>query len=158
MAVGTLICGLTLDRFLKYKAAHGSVEPENRLLPMAYGAVLVPIGLLLYGWTAATGCHWIAPIIGTAILSCGLVVGQISSSSYLVDVFGDYAASAIAASLVIRYLTSTLLPLAGPPLLASVGIGWTGTILSLIALLFMPIPFILMKYGKTLRTRYQISL
>lgn len=158
MAAGTLICGLTLDRFLRYKAAHGSAEPENRLFPMACGAILVPIGLLIYGWTAATRCHWIAPIIGTAVLSCGLAAGQISSSSYLVDVFGGYSASAIAASLVIRYLTSTLLPLAGPPLLASVGVGWTGTILSLISLVFMPLPFILIRYGKYMRSRYNVKL
>ena len=158
MAGGTLTCGMTLDRYMRHKSTRGTASPECRLLPMACGAVLVPIGLLVYGWTAAAKVHWIAPIIGTAILSIGLSIGQISSSSYLVDVFGEYAASAVAGSLVVRYLASTLLPLAGPPLLTAVGVGWTATILSIISLLFLPIPLILIKYGKQLRSRHVVAL
>ena len=156
MAGGTFACGMTLDRYLRYRSKASDAGPKNRLIPMLAGTVLVPAGLLLYGWAAETRLHWIAPILGTGILSTGLAATQISCSSYLVDVFGVFAASAVAANLVVRYLTSTLLPLAGQALLNTVGVGWMTTVLSLTALIAAPIPWVVVKYGARLRDRYEV--
>ncbi|EHK97483.1 putative drug/proton antiporter YHK8 [Glarea lozoyensis 74030] len=40
---------------------------------MVYGAILIPIGLIIYGWTAEKTDAWIAPIIGTAIVGTGMM-------------------------------------------------------------------------------------
>jgi hypothetical protein len=50
------------------------MKPEYRLPIMVYGAVLIPIGLVIYGWTAEKTDVWIAPIIGTAIVGMGMMV------------------------------------------------------------------------------------
>lgn len=49
----------------------GGSEPEYRLPPAIAGAVLVPIGLFLFGWTTYSSIHWIVPIIGSAVFGMG---------------------------------------------------------------------------------------
>lgn len=44
------------------------MKPEYRLPPLRIGAVLLPAGFFVYGWTAHYQVHWIAPIIGTCII------------------------------------------------------------------------------------------
>lgn len=49
----------------------GGSEPEYRLPPAIAGAVLVPIGLFMFGWTTYRSVHWIVPIIGSCIFGMG---------------------------------------------------------------------------------------
>jgi len=49
----------------------GGSEPEFRLPPAIAGAVLVPTGLFIFGWTTYSSVHWIVPIIGSSIFGMG---------------------------------------------------------------------------------------
>ena len=49
----------------------GGSEPEFRLPPTIAGAVLVPVGLLWFGWTTYASIHWIVPIVGSAVFGMG---------------------------------------------------------------------------------------
>ena len=52
--------GLASDRIMKSMTAKGKPsKPEYRLLPMIPGAILLPIGLFWYGWTADKGVFWL---------------------------------------------------------------------------------------------------
>ena len=77
---------------------------------------------------------------------------------YLVDAFGPYAASALAANTVLRSLFGTFLPLAGPPMYAALGLGWGNSVLGFLALGFAPVPWFLYKYGDHLRKRWVLEL
>jgi hypothetical protein len=83
--LGLIFCGLISDRGLKYltKRNGGAAKPEYRLPAMFVGALLVPIGLFLYGWTAENKQNYMLPITGTAFLGAGLfcifVSGSLSS-------------------------------------------------------------------------------
>lgn len=78
--VGVLWFSVMSDRFIKKKAAEEKIaaeaegrepdgmKPEYRLPPLRYGALFLPAGLFIYGWTADYAVHWIAPIIGTAVV------------------------------------------------------------------------------------------
>jgi hypothetical protein len=78
---------------------------------------------------------------------------------YLVDAFGaQAAASALAALTVVRCLFGAFLPLAGPPLYASLGYGWGNSLLGFIGLLFLPVPVVFYKYGEYMRTHFQVQL
>ncbi|MCJ1314647.1 hypothetical protein MMC25_008329 [Agyrium rufum] len=159
MAVGVFLCGATLDWYTnRMKAVHdGEIKPEWRLPPMALGGIIVPTGLFMYGWTAQMHVEWMAPIIGTAFLGFGLVVITIPVTTYLTDAFGIYRASAIAAMTVYRNVVSTVLPLAGPPMFRAIGLGWGNTILGLVALMTVPAPFLLLRFGEQLRKRSKIE-
>jgi hypothetical protein len=42
---------------------------------MVPGALLVPTGLLVYGWTAEYKTHWIGPNIGACMFAAGTIIG-----------------------------------------------------------------------------------
>ena len=77
---------------------------------------------------------------------------------YLVDAFGPSAASALAANTVLRSLFGTFLPLAGPCMYLSLGLGWGDTLLGLVALIFAPVPWFLYRYGEQMRKRWVVNL
>ena len=62
------------DRMLKAKAAEtGTMKPEYRLSLLLPGAACIPIGLLIYGWTAEKRVFWFVPIAGTVFIGLGLI-------------------------------------------------------------------------------------
>jgi formate/nitrite transporter FocA (FNT family) len=66
--------------------AEGRVtEPEARLGTAMAGSIVLPIGLFLFAWTTYPSVHWIAPVIGAFLFSCGLVLVFISQMVYLID-------------------------------------------------------------------------
>ncbi|UKZ64906.1 uncharacterized protein TrAtP1_006112 [Trichoderma atroviride] len=81
--IGVVSFSLTSDRNIKKKAAEEAVlaeaqgrapegmKPEYRLSPLPAGAIILPIGFFIYGWTAEYQVHWIAPIIGTVVIGIG---------------------------------------------------------------------------------------
>jgi hypothetical protein len=69
------------------------------LLP---GATLVPLGFLLYGWSAQFMLHWIVPNIAVALALAGIITSMQTITAYIVDAYGIYAASAVAAITVLR--------------------------------------------------------
>ncbi|CAI7590657.1 unnamed protein product [Penicillium manginii] len=91
----------------------GQAEPEFRLPPSIPGSFLIPVGLFWYGWSAEMHVHWIMPIIGLGLIGFGMIASLLPFQAYLVDSFGKYAASAIAANTVFRSLVGAFLPLAG---------------------------------------------
>ena len=102
MISSVVACGLYLDSHLKKKATSGYSEPEHRLPPMVLGTIVSPVGLIIFGWTAQKRVHYIVPIGSTNLVGFGFVAVFLASSSYLVDAFRIYAASATAATTVLR--------------------------------------------------------
>ena len=92
----------------------GQRKPEYRLPLACIFQFTMPIGLILYGWTAQHGVHWIVPIMSTGIFAIGVMMVFMMIMTYLVDTFNIYAASAGAANTVLRSTLGALLPLAGP--------------------------------------------
>ncbi|CAG9941035.1 unnamed protein product [Clonostachys rosea f. rosea IK726] len=135
-------------------------EPEFRLPPLIPGSFLIPIGLFWYGWSAQPHVYWIMPMIGLGWVDCGMIATILPIQAYLVDAFGEYAASAIAANTVVRSIVGAFLPLAGPSMYAKLGLGWGNSLLGLIALAMLPVPVVFYLYGKKIRmsSRYHILL
>lgn len=149
---GVIYCSLTLDRTIKaHKAAGRPSKAEHRLVPLAIGSILLPIGLFVYGWTVQAHVHWIAPIVASGLVGAGLVLTLISSASYLIDAYPLHGASAMAAIGILRSLAAAGLPLVGPPLFEKLGLGWGNSVLGFIAAAFIPGAFLLMVYGEKLR-------
>ncbi|KAK9856680.1 hypothetical protein MYU51_000511 [Penicillium brevicompactum] len=160
--IGLILLGGTSDKLLTYLSAKngGEKKPEYRLPPMIPGSLFVPASLFMYGWTAYYHTHWIVPIIGTSFLGIGMLITFMTVTTYLVDVFTVYAASAMAANTVFRSLAGALLPLAGPKMYAALGLGWGNSLLGFIALVFCVLPVIFWVYGEHIRTspRFQVRI
>lgn len=89
ICTATLAAGVDNKRYVRHckavAAKGGNVEPEARLTSAMVGSIILPIGLFLFAWTTYPSVHWIAPIIGAILFSCGLVLVFISLMSYLID-------------------------------------------------------------------------
>ncbi|GAM40362.1 hypothetical protein TCE0_038r12657 [Talaromyces pinophilus] len=157
---GLLILGLVSDAIVKRAAKGGEMKPEYRLPPTILGGSMIPIGLLIYGWTAEYSVFWFVPVIGTFFIGFGMITVFTPVGTYLIDAFPMYAASATAANTVLRSVGGAFLPLAGPRMYSSLGQGWGNTLLAGISLLMMGMIFMSLKYGERLRThpKYQMKL
>jgi hypothetical protein len=129
-------------------------RPEYRLPLMFVGSILVPVGLLWYGWSAQAHTHWILPNIGILIYSCGGIFGFQCIQTYLIDVYTTYAASALAAVALGRCILAFILPLIVKQLYDTLDYGWGTSLLAFIAIgLGLPFPILLWNYGAVLRAR-----
>jgi multidrug resistance protein len=153
-AVGVVVIGALSDRMVIHFSKGTEWQPEYRLLPLLPGSLIVPIGLLWYGWSAQQSVHWIVPIIGTAWVGLGTLAIFMPVQSYLIDSFPLFASSAAAANALFRSLMGAFVPLAGPALYQALGQGWGNTLLAAIALVFTPLAWIAFRHGKFIRLRF----
>lgn len=86
MMFGIVIFGAMSDLLVKKRNAAGlEHKPEVRLVPSFTipAGIALPIGLFIYGWTTEKGVHWIVPMIGVIIFSCGLMGVMVSLPFFL---------------------------------------------------------------------------
>lgn len=159
--LGLGIFGGLSDKLVKSmtKKKGGEMKPEYRLPPLIPASCFIPIGLFWYGWSAEKKVHWIMPIIGTGWVGLGMIAMFMSIQTYFVDCFTVYAASAIAANTVLRSLVGAFLPLAGPKMYQTLGLGWGNSLLGFIAVLMVPVTVIFYLKGEAIRThpRFQVK-
>lgn len=158
--MGLVTTGVVANHIARDHTQRGCFRPESRLLPMMVGCWFMPAGLFWYGWSAQANTHWIVPILGTGVFAVGLMTVFMSASTYLVDSYLLYAASVTAANTSLRSLIGALLPLAGPSMYDTLGLGWGNSLLAFIALAMCSVPFLFWKYGERIRTspRFQVTL
>ena len=152
--IGLLVMGSASDRILKVmsksttSSPSGAMTPEYRLPPMLYGAALIPAGLFIYGWTAQYKLAWIVPILGTGLFGIGNFTVFMCITTYMVDSFSIYAASAIAAITMVRSVIGAMLPLGGQSMYDALGLGWGNSLLAFIAVGLLPVCWAMTKHGE----------
>jgi hypothetical protein len=82
-------------------------------------------------------------------LGNGLVF--IYSTNYVAGSYTVYAASALAGNSIVRYGLAGVLPLAGSKMYHTLGPNWAGTVLAIIEVALIPIPFFFYKFGHKIR-------
>lgn len=131
----------------------GRVPPEATARVLVIGALLTPIGQLVFAWTSLPPIHWAISIAFGIPFGLGNSLSFIYGSNYLAGSYGIYAASALAGNAVTRSLLGGLLPLAGPKLYAALTPPWAGTFLGLLEVALIPIPFVFWRYGDKIRAK-----
>ena len=129
----------------------GEIQPEKRLPPSFVGAFFIPICLFMFGWTSRTSVHWIAPIIGSSFFSMGAFLLFMSVLSYLGDAYPKYVASVYAGNDLVRSGFGAAFPLFANAMYSKLGVDYASTMLGLFSIAFIPIPFVLYKYGARIR-------
>ena len=120
---------------------------------MLIGGILVPAGLMLYGWAAERHFHWAIVDTGCMIMCMGLIIAFQSAQAYIVDAYeARYAASAAAVGAFLRTMCGFSFPLFAPQMYKAMRLGWGNTMLGLITLaLAIPSPILLWFYGSRIR-------
>jgi hypothetical protein len=135
----------------------GRTRPEATALVMSIGAVLTPIGQLVFAWTCLpTTIHWAVPIAFGIPFGMGNTLSFIYGTNYLAGAYGLHAASALAGNAVMRSFFGGTLPLAGPTMYAKLTPQWAGTLLGLLEVALIPIPFVFFRYGEQIRAKSRV--
>lgn len=96
-----LTCRQIFER-LKRRYNNNNGSPEYRLPLLLVSAVILPIGMLIYAWTAQYKTYFLGPDIGVGIFGFGVVISMSCISGYMIESFPTYAASAMAAATCLR--------------------------------------------------------
>ncbi|KAJ6133396.1 hypothetical protein N7471_008611 [Penicillium samsonianum] len=137
---------------------YGSSKAEYRLPPLFLSCWMIPVSFFWYGWTANRDVLWISPIIATSLMGFGTVNAFTTVFTYLVDAYTEYAASAIAATTVLRSVIGAVLPMAGGPMYKPLGLGWGTSVLAFITLAMCPLPFLFYRFGERIRKNTFVPL
>lgn len=143
-----------LDRiYHHFTVKNGGIgRPEFRLPSMVPGSLMLPAGLVIFGWSAQYKVFWIVPDIGLALIGAGIILNFQSIQSYVIDAFALHAASALAAVTCFRSLAGFGFPLFAPAMYSALGYGKGNTILAAFAIVVgIPAPWLFWRYGKRIR-------
>jgi len=131
--------------------------PEARLGWARYAGLMYPVGMFIYAWTSFPSVPWIAMTIGIVIFIWATFIIYLATFTYLADCYGTYASSAIAAQSLFRNLLGMAFPLFTQQMFSALTYKWGNTLFGCIAILMVPLPWILFYYGPTIRARSKVS-
>jgi hypothetical protein len=153
MAIATA-CSPYINRiYAHYSKKLGGPRPEARLPHLIILSWLIPVGLLWFAWTAHPSIHWSSCILAGIPFGIGFVTLFLGITSYLVDCYGRYAASALAANAIIRSLFGAGFPLFSRQMYDRLGAAWATSILGFFAIAMAPMPYIFYRFGPRIRDR-----
>lgn len=155
------LCGEPLFRRIINKQPRdpetGKVLPEAQAIVMAAGSIAASIGQMGFSWTCLpTSIHWAVPIAFGIPFGFGNTIVFIYGSNYLAGAYGIYAASALSGNAFIRSVIGGTLPLAGPTMYATLTPRWAGTVLGVMEIIMIPIPFVFWRYGGKIRAKSRL--
>lgn len=130
---------------------HENPGPEIGLYMAMFGAPAIPISLFWMGWTARPSISFWSPIVSSVVLGYGTVCVFISSYQYVADVFEHHAASALAGLQMLRLVCAGVMAVVSEEMYKTLGVAWTLTVLGGIATVFLPVPYILYRWGPVVR-------
>jgi hypothetical protein len=79
---------------------------------------------------------------------------RIAAANYLIDTYQALnGASAIAANGLLRYTLGGIFPLFTLQMYQNLGINWATSLLGFVSVALMPVPWVLFKYGTSIRAR-----
>ncbi|CAG9941122.1 unnamed protein product [Clonostachys rosea f. rosea IK726] len=162
---GSQLGGNVMDYF--YKRMHDSrgpsssgelQVPEYRIPLMIPGALIGPLGLVVYGWCAQYQVHWIVVDLAIFVYMFASQTSGMPLTAYVIETYGKHTASATAASQFLKSLTAFLFPLFAPIMYKALGYGWGTTTLVFAGLIIgLPAPLVIWFFGAKLRAKAQSS-
>jgi hypothetical protein len=133
-------------------------SPESRLYFTCFTAVLLPVGLYLFGLSAQPSNHWIVPTIGVVVATIGIQLIYLATFNYFADIYQTYASSALAAQSFCRNVVGGVFPLATTPLFTNLGEDAAGGLLGAIATVLTVVPWVLVLFGERIRHRSKFAI
>ena len=125
---------------------------------MIPASILVPSGLLLYGFSASHHLHPLLPNTGIAVYSLGIIIGYQCIQTYMIDCYPTYAASAIGSLTILRALAGCAFPMFAPALFRQFGYQGGSSLLAATATIIGgAAPWMIMRWGPRLRDRSEYA-
>jgi hypothetical protein len=154
-----LAASLYQDR-LYFQSAMRNTETPGQPVPEARLYLSVPAsfiglmgGLFFFAWTSYSSVPWIVPSIALAFVGFGMFCSIAAVTTYVVDAYAKYAASAVAGIAFLENTMAAFLPLATQSMYRTLGFQWASSLLGFIALVLSFIPLVLLRYGRSIRAK-----
>ncbi|PON26416.1 hypothetical protein TGAM01_v204892 [Trichoderma gamsii] len=129
----------------------GGLSPESRLWFAMIGAPTIPIGLFWMAWTTRASISCWSAIAASALLGFGVLCVFISSYQYIIYTYEQLAASGLVFVTFTRYLVAGGMVEVGIPMYENLGVAWALTLLGILSVVLIPIPFSLFYWGPQIR-------
>ncbi|KAH8100406.1 MFS general substrate transporter [Cristinia sonorae] len=156
--IGSLLGYLTTlyqeKLYTKYVAKRG---PEARLHASMFAGVLFPAAMFMYAWSTLPNVHWIALAIALTLFLWASFIIYLAVFSYLAEVYGPFASSALAGQTLCRNVFGLAFPLFTEQMFNKLTYKWANTLFALIATVMIPIPFVLYFKGEAIRSRSRFA-
>ncbi|XRM45045.1 hypothetical protein ABZX51_008147 [Aspergillus tubingensis] len=147
-----VIVFFTKTRFQRVLEREGHVVPEERLIPMMIGGVLLPAGMFWFGWTSNPGIIWVPQVIAGGFLGAGILLIFMQGLNYIIDCYNINANSAIAANCFFRSGLGAGFPMFAIPMFHNLGVPWAMTLLGCLTAILFPVPILFYIYGSRIRS------
>ncbi|KAK0569102.1 hypothetical protein OC861_001241 [Tilletia horrida] len=130
----------------------GTPPPEERLYGAIIAGPLLVAGAFILGWTGykPSISVW-GPIIAGVPLGASITLVFISLQAFIIDTYGAYSASALAANTIVRSAVAGAFPLFTVQFFTGLGVNWAASIVGWVALALAPVPLIFYLYGPRIR-------
>ncbi|KAK5204663.1 hypothetical protein LTR99_006854 [Exophiala xenobiotica] len=155
--LGECVSGWVVDHIVKRERKRlggRDPEPEVRLKAIWMGEIIVPAGLLIYGFCLAYHTAWIAPILGMGIACFGLQIITTTTYTYAIDCYRTESSEVAQLFNFIRQEIGMTFAFYVVRLGDRIGYQWTFLMFALIGgvLAFIPMLFIIFR-GEQWRKR-----
>lgn len=122
--IGIALLAKNYARARSTTPVHLPVPPETQMRVMTVGAIILPIGLFGFAWTATPSVHWIVCIIFSVIFGLGYTILFASGLTFLLDAYNVLAVSTVMANGILRFLFGAAFPLFALYLFEHLGVHW----------------------------------
>ncbi|KAJ7863451.1 MFS general substrate transporter [Mycena olivaceomarginata] len=153
--LGELLGGIVVDRsmYLSRKEKGGEAVPEVRLQGIWAGAIIQPIGLLIWGFCWQYKTHWIGPTMGFTVMCFAIQIISTVLYSYTADCYKPQMPEVAQVFNFGRQTVGMTLGFWAIPMGTKIGYHYMSITLALIGLVtFIPVVY-LMYQGKNIRER-----
>lgn len=130
----------------------GRVPPEERLIVVCIAAPCLVVSFFWMGWTSFASISFWSPMLAGSLLGFSILNIFVGLFNYIVDAYLAKAASALAGNTVMRSAFGAGFPLFTAQMFQRLTVKWACTLLGGLALIMLPIPFFLVKFGPTVRS------
>ncbi|KAJ6126772.1 hypothetical protein N7523_002384 [Penicillium sp. IBT 18751x] len=129
-------------------------RPEDRMRENAWlGAILYPVALIWYGWTAEKGVYWLVPMIANFFFGVGSMLIFSMVTTMLTEFVPKKSSEAVALNNFVRNIFSCVGSLVTTPIISAIGNGWLFTILGLVALASSSVIVLMRLFGPRWRVK-----
>ncbi|EEB07953.1 membrane transporter [Schizosaccharomyces japonicus yFS275] len=133
------------------KKRGGQAVPELRIPMGILGCLLCSTSMFVFGWTVQYKVFWFVPVLFSSFLGAGMILVFTTLNMYIVDIYGRYAASAIAGTNIPKNICGATFPLFAGKLFDKLNYGWGFSLLGFCTIgLSGTLPFLYF-FGERLR-------
>lgn len=141
----------------KLKENEGKPVPEERLIPMILGGIMLPVGLFWYAWTSNPNIVWVPQVLSGSFIGAGVLLIFLQGLNYIIDVYMMNANSAIAANTFFRSWLGAGFPMFATYMFQRLGVPWAMSLLGFLCVALAPVPILFFIYGEKIRKLSKFS-